>query len=840
MKRVRTLAARVPASLSMLVVMWTLFAVFGSRGRDVLVYGLAGEEHIASLLTAGLTSSHVAGMVYSSLALLVFAVPAEVLLTTRRFAVAAIASHAVAVPTGAVAAIIVERAGFNQWGGDLVNETYLSPAAWIFGSLAFTTSSMGVMWRRRVRLVLIALTATLVLYDGSLNAVVAFSAVLIGCAAGHLVVGAEIARRGASVRESRVLVAVLFAAVSLGPVLVAFNPAAHGPFADVSQLMWEPAVAANEVLLRCVDADSATCQEALQINQQSGLGPLLLNIAPLVASLVVALGLRRGRRLAWIFAVVSTLISLAVIFVQLVGWVDSFLLAFNVALVVLPWLVVLAVLIATRSRFCVRSQWRPALVGTLAALAVCASIWVVGAIANPGFVERASLSDVLLETPLRFMPPVIALFWPPYVIPQSSLSWLLYEWVGIAFWAAAIYFLHRALTSAPSGALESERGRAKEILMRGTGDHLAWMGLWDGNRYFFTGGGTGYVAYRISNNVAVTLGEPVFGAGTTRDEVADAFETHAAEQGWRVAWYSVSEDFARAGYRTVHVAEESLLHADNLEFKGKKFTKYPHRPQPCRQGRGYGAVDELGGAGCRDPRENLCLVRAVDVGQGAAGDGIYPRQRRRALGRRHEALTRDRRRRTPPRSDKLAARVRGRRAGRLHPRFHAPRPGRVPPHHRVPLGGGGPDRQRRGGEVGVALRRSVGANRRAGVCSRGHPRQGGGEHRAALRLSLPGGVEVQVPPDAFRLVPRLRRRTRTGFHRAGRGQLLPSHDARQRLRRGGQGVPRPAGSRRGEVASARAHASPLKCAGTAPLSSSRVSCGVASSSVLEPMSTMLP
>ena len=168
----------------MLVVMWALFAVFGSRGRDVLGYGLAGEEHIASLLTAGLTSSHVAGMVYSSLAVLVFAVPAEVLLTTRCFAVAAIASHAVAVPTGAVAAIIVERAGFNQWGGDLVSETYLSPAAWIFGSLAFTTSSMGVMWRRRVRLVLIALTATLVFYDGSLTAVVAFSAVLIGCAAG--------------------------------------------------------------------------------------------------------------------------------------------------------------------------------------------------------------------------------------------------------------------------------------------------------------------------------------------------------------------------------------------------------------------------------------------------------------------------------------------------------------------------------------------------------------------------------------------------------------------------------------------------------------------------------
>ncbi len=97
------------------------------------------------------------------------------------------------------------------------------------------------------------------------------------------------------------------------------------------------------------------------------------------------------------------------------------------------------------------------------------------------------------------------------------------------------------------------------------------MGLWEGNRFFFMGGDTGYVAFRVSRNVAVTLGGPVCTEESTRDEIADAFEAFAAEQGWRVAWYSVSEDFARAGFRTIHVAEESLLLTDNLEFKGKKF-----------------------------------------------------------------------------------------------------------------------------------------------------------------------------------------------------------------------------------------------------------------------------
>ncbi|WP_249399809.1 bifunctional lysylphosphatidylglycerol flippase/synthetase MprF [Corynebacterium qintianiae] len=127
------------------------------------------------------------------------------------------------------------------------------------------------------------------------------------------------------------------------------------------------------------------------------------------------------------------------------------------------------------------------------------------------------------------------------------------------------------MTSAPSGAAESDRERARAILTRGTGDHLAWMGLWEGNRFFFMGGDTGYVAFRVSRNVAVTLGGPVRTEESTRDEIADAFEEFAAEQGWRVAWYSVSEDFARAGFRTIHVAEESLLLTDNLEFKGKRF-----------------------------------------------------------------------------------------------------------------------------------------------------------------------------------------------------------------------------------------------------------------------------
>ena len=571
MKRFRTIAMRVPASIVLFLTMWAVYAVLGSAGIHRLGYQLTGEEHIGSFLTSGLSSGHLAALVYASIGVLLFAVPAEVVLGTRRFTAAAVISHTLALPTGAVAAIAVETAGFNRWGADLVNETYYSPIALVLGPIAFASATMGVLWRRRVRLVLVTLTATLVLYDGSLTTVVALSAVLLGWAIGQLAVGPKSRTVRTSLRESRVLVAVLFLVVAVGPVLVALNPAAHGPFADVSQLMWEPAVAASEVVARCVDPLAPECQEALAINRQQGIGPVLLNLAPLMLSIVITLGLSRGRRLAWVLAVAATVASLAVILLQLVGWVTSLMLAFNVVLVILPWLVVLAVLIGTRVRFRVRSQWRPAAAKTAVVLLGCTLVWIGGALANPGFVAAPQLREVLVETPSRFLPPVMALFLPHHIVPRSAASWMLYEWVGIVFWAAAIYFLHRALTSVPSPAAADERERARAILERGTGDHLAWMGLWEGNRYFFSGAGTGYVAFRVANNVAVTLGEPVYTPESTRDEIADAFEAYAAEQGWRVAWYSVSEDFVRTGFHTIHVAEESLLYTDNLEFKGKKF-----------------------------------------------------------------------------------------------------------------------------------------------------------------------------------------------------------------------------------------------------------------------------
>ncbi|WP_040356827.1 bifunctional lysylphosphatidylglycerol flippase/synthetase MprF [Corynebacterium capitovis] len=565
-----TLARKVPICTAMLVLMWVLFAFLGTSGPSALGFNAGGESELWRVITSGFTGGHIQGMVFATCILVLFAAPAEVTLGSGRFAVVAVATQAVAVPVGITLAVVVEHAGFNRWGADLTSQTFLSPVAWAFGSLAFATSTMGILWRRRLRLVMVALTGTLVLYDGSLSEVVASLAVLLGWAAGALVYGRSGSAWRVSLRESRVLVAALLLAVTAGPALAALTPTSQGPFAEVSQLMWEPAVSPHELAELCLSPSSPECVDAMAINRQSGIGPLVFNLVPLVASLVVALGLVHGRRLAWGLGILITICSIFLIIVQVDGPFGDAYMAINLALVVAPWVAVLVVLLASYRRFTVASDWYRGLMGIGAVLVLCSGVWVAGAVRVRGFVGTPTLAEALAELPSRFLPPILALFTPQYVIPQSSAAWFLYEWVGIAFWAVALVLLQRVLSSPPSPAGALDRHRARLMLMSGTGDHLAWQGLWEGNRYFFHGD-HGYVAYRVSHNVAVTLGEPVFLAPATRGEVADAFQAFAAEQGWRVAWYSVTEGFTRPGFHTIHVAEESLLYTDNLEFKGKKY-----------------------------------------------------------------------------------------------------------------------------------------------------------------------------------------------------------------------------------------------------------------------------
>jgi len=424
----------------------------------------------------------------------------------------------------------------KQWPD---STAYLSPIGFIVGAAGFASAFMPRLWRRRFRITIVSLTATYVLYSGTLSDALGIITAVISITAGQLLM--KPAPDTPSIRERRVLIAVCVACVAIGPAFIALDPLAQGPFSEVTRLLWEPN------------------SDTLDLAHAHGIGPMVANLLPLILQLVFCFGLVRGRITAWRLAVASQVIALALLTYQLWNTNPSIP---SLIPVTLPWLCVLGILLANRRLFRTHENrtylLETVLLSTLIAL-VGAGLWIgIALLHDP-------LPRVLAETPLRFLPTIVAMILPHYVIPASSISWFVYEWIGNAFWIFVAFRLYRGFSRPTDPAHEEDLRTARRLLESGTGDHLSFMTLWKSNRYFFHE--DSYVAYRVSNGIALTLGSPI------GNDISAEFSAFASDQGWDVAWYSVGADFAASHpeLKNVQVAEEAVLPCRTVEFKGKKF-----------------------------------------------------------------------------------------------------------------------------------------------------------------------------------------------------------------------------------------------------------------------------
>jgi lysylphosphatidylglycerol synthetase-like protein (DUF2156 family) len=104
-------------------------------------------------------------------------------------------------------------------------------------------------------------------------------------------------------------------------------------------------------------------------------------------------------------------------------------------------------------------------------------------------------------------------------VPAGPVAQVLFAWIGIAFWACTAVVVVRSLRQDAAGT-PAQRDRARRILVENGGSSLAWMGLWEGNTYWFSADGSTYVAYRLVQGVALTIGDPV-GPVALRARVSD-------------------------------------------------------------------------------------------------------------------------------------------------------------------------------------------------------------------------------------------------------------------------------------------------------------------------------
>ncbi len=432
----------------------------------------------------------------------------------------------------------------------------------------------------------------LALYSGSLQDILRLSGGVTGLVLGPAVLGRvrPRARVAVSGSETRTLVALVIAASAVGPLLAAVTGTAIGPLSVLRFLVL--AMPPDPVAVAAVCADPANAEDCLSLHYRlrlGGVGPAIMSVLPVLVLLVLADGLRRGRRFAWFaaaglnlgFALLAG--ALAVVttstpaerLVAFGGAADRQFYTGVVTSVAQPLLIV-ALLAVTRSRFRVRAPTcayrRPALWVAAVLVAVSAGYVLGGLVLRDHFVPVPGWADLVADLPTRFLPPGYLGEVEVAFLPTGAAATVLYEWTGVTFWlvalAATLWVLRR------TGTVTGDPGTARDLLIGSGGSSLSWQATWAGNSYWFNGERSAAIAYRVIGRVAVTTGEP-FGERGSRAAAVEGFARFCAEHAWTPCLYSVGDAVRaqtdRLGWDGVQVAEETVVSLTDLAFTGKKW-----------------------------------------------------------------------------------------------------------------------------------------------------------------------------------------------------------------------------------------------------------------------------
>jgi len=599
-RRLLGLARSAPVTVGFVVTLWALGAATGSllRGPSAPLRRSIGASvpalasgRVYTLLTTALWAHGLIGYLLMSAGALAVGGAIERRHGPARLLGVAVLTQTLGTAAGLGGIALLARAG-GTWSNELAVGTTVGSTPLILGAWAAFSASSSVLWRRRIRLGLLVVLLTTMLYGGLLSDVLRLAAALLG-----LAVGAVLLRRRhpplmvhSSRRENRVLVALLVAATAGGALLASVSPTAVGPFAVLRYLFASPSLDPARLQELCADQTSAEmCADLRTQLRFDGLGPSLLAVLPAVLVLVLADGLRRGRRFAWWAAVgLHVLLSgfgllLAVAAVRGPARDTAVLVVGGnrgVVGVVLPLvqpLMVLVVLVVFRQSFALsapaRTYVRVAAVLATTMVVLFGGYVLVGVLVAGQFDTPPTLGQLAADFPQRLIPPGYLGVVEPTFLPQTALSTVIYEWTGVLLWAVVIaVVLHSFRGKTLRG--QDESARARQVLTQHGRTALSYLTIWAGNSYWFTDTGSTFVAYRVIGGAAITTGDPI-GSPTERATAIAGFVAHCRTHSWTPCFYSVTpavvEETTRLGWPSVQVAEDTVLVLGTLAFTGKKF-----------------------------------------------------------------------------------------------------------------------------------------------------------------------------------------------------------------------------------------------------------------------------
>lgn len=583
------------------VVLAVLVLVVGSVAQ--LVPGRLAEwavspsrpAHMWSLVTGVLWSSGWMTMLGAVVLALTVGAWAERAVGPVRYLVAGLASTIVGVLV-VQATHPLSSLTSGPWADHLSAARVGTGGALVLGAFAAASATFDALWRRRVRTLLFVSVATVVAFGGGAGDLIALAASLVGLLGGHLWWRRRAPHRSlvGTRQDARTIIAVIVVAVTLGTLLSAWSTFPVGPLAAARFGLEPESLDAQTIAALCADPDTVReCARATYVVRTRGLGPTILAALPLVVQLVLAGGLRSGRRAAALGTIALQLLAATLAALHLVAaWTlaratgdTSVPLGLGthgvpgprlVLPILVPVAVALLVLLGRRA-FVVRT--RPGTFRRAAALVAATAITAFGvmlafgSLVDEQFAPAASVPVLAADFAVRLLPSGALALLTPTLEPSTPLAVAIADGSPIAVWAVGALALWLALRGTPATRAGERSALADLVRSEGAGT-LGWMLTWTGRDVWLAEDGRSGVAYRAGQGVALTVTDPAAAPDALRAAIIE-FSTFAASHSLVPALYSVHApvaDVARdLGWTTIQVAEEAVLDLPTLSFKGKAF-----------------------------------------------------------------------------------------------------------------------------------------------------------------------------------------------------------------------------------------------------------------------------
>ena len=282
---------------------------------------------------------------------------------------------------------------------------------------------------------------------------------------------------------------------------------------------------------------------------------------------IVALGLARGKRRAWQFAVILLPLSALAHLVKGLDFEEATLA-----------LVLCLFVLGSKPHFGVESDpWRVRQ-GVLLLLLGFALL-LVYSVAGFYFLQGEILSSSTAAGNLRnLLERIINLPAPQLVSLTRRASWFLQSlpWLTAVALLTGMVALLRPVSARWWMMYQGEhlaqlRRKVVELVYRYGGQTLSFFTLVPGMLHYLDRNGEGVISYRLAGNVAVALGDPIC-VPEAFERLARDFLIFCSHQDWRVAIFQAYPDhlsiYNKLGLRVLKIGEEAIISPQTFTLAG--------------------------------------------------------------------------------------------------------------------------------------------------------------------------------------------------------------------------------------------------------------------------------